>query len=550
MGEPQNKRSLGDILTTCQIITSDDIAAALEEQRQSGCRFGEALVKLGIVTQEDIDWALSSQLDIPYIRLKAAMLDPAALRLVPAELARRYNLIPLICAGSELSIAIADPLNKAAIEAIEHHTGCTVNISVALIREVREMIDAAYGSVSGQMLGFTSAAFSEQALAAINADLGGGKLLDYLMVLIIQNRLSSLSLQPCGDTIAVTGRRGGVTRPVGQLKPDHYPDVTQRLRMAAAMGQIHDISASGILNFSYRSRTVSFRVDIMQGSGGDYVTLRPHIAASIPTRLSGLQLSQGQADAFAGLAQQKRGVTFFASRSTQERDRFIDLMLEEADTGGTTVIILGEGPGRLAKRFPRVTLPADEASRARIIMDSLEHVPDLLVIETVTEALPFIAACRAAMQGVRVLAGLEVRDTHNLLQLLLSYQRKNLFLPVFVNGLVSVRGIHLLCPSCRERYLPPAEELAALRFEQPPESFYRSAGCDACGHTGTHSRRFLMDIIPFDDAFLEVFEQAGDVEAVTAYLERSGYRGSEQEGRELLTSGQVSPEEYISSIIL
>ena len=112
MPEQIKKGSMGAILSACNIINEEDITAALEEQDRSGARFGEALINLGIVTQEDIDWALSNQLDIPYIRLKVDMIDPDAIRLVQAATARKYNLIPLIKAGNELSIAISDPLKS------------------------------------------------------------------------------------------------------------------------------------------------------------------------------------------------------------------------------------------------------------------------------------------------------------------------------------------------------------------------------------------------------------------------------------------------------
>ena len=224
------KGSLGTILAACNIINENDIIAALAEQGRSGARFGEALITLGIVTQEDIDWALSNQLDLPYIRLKADMIDPVAVRLVPAAMARKFNLIPLIKAGNELSIAVSDPLNKAAITAVEQLSGCQVNVSVALIREIREMIESCYGSSDQEQLGFESSAFSETVLEAINSDLSGGKLLDYLLIFILQNRLSSLSLQPMGETISISGRRGGISRPVGSLAGTYYPDLTLKIR--------------------------------------------------------------------------------------------------------------------------------------------------------------------------------------------------------------------------------------------------------------------------------------------------------------------------------
>jgi len=550
MSEPAKKGSLGEILSASQIISESDIRAALEEQKRSGGRFGEALITMGIVTQEDIDWALSHQLDIPYVRLKKDMIDPEAVGLIPAEMARSHNFIPLIRAGNELNIAIADPLNRLAVEAIEFHTGLSVNVSVALIREIREMIDHCYGPAVHDSMGFVSTAFTEEAVGTINADLSGERLLDHLLVFIIQNRLSSLSLQPCGDAVIVSGRRGGTVKTIATLAPNHYPEFTLRLRRSADPGQSSSRTASGRLSFSYRSRPVSFRIDIMQGLGGDYITIRLQISSHVPGRLSELRLPGAQETAFAGLARAESGITFFASRSSRERCRFMDLMLEEADTTGRQVIILGEGPGRMAKRFPRIPLPLSETERARLIMDALDHDPDILVIEDATEIAPFTAACRAAMRGKLVLAGLELRGTRNVLRHLLLYQQKNAFLPLFVNGLVSFKGIQILCPECRTAYQPPHEEMSVMNLKERPATFYRTSGCETCGQSGFRERRFLVDVLPFTDEFLQLFEKGGDVGNLERHLRRTGYHGIDEEGLRLLTEGEVSPEEYIASVVL
>ncbi|MBK5274422.1 MAG: pilus assembly protein PilB [Desulfuromonadales bacterium] len=540
------KGTLGEILSDSQIITADDVNSALEEQKRSGCRFGEALLNLGIVTQEDIDWALSNQLDIPYIRLKQDMIDPLAVALIPAAMARTYNCIPLIRAGGELNIALADPLNRPAVEAIERESGCSVNVSVALLREIREMIDAFYGSVQHDSMGFESTEFSEDSLEAVNADLSGGILLDYLLIYILQHRLTSLSLQPFGDVVLIRGRQGTTVATIGTLAPNHFPEFSLRLRKAAHVPQ----SGSGLLSFSYRSRETVFQIAMMPGEGGDFITIRLHVSARVPDRLVELHLPPAQESAFALLARAGRGITFFASRNARERDRFMDLMLEEMDTTGRNVIILGGGPGRMQKHFPRIALPESGAERARLIMDSLDHDPDILVIADVTEGSTFSAACRAAVHGKQVLAGLEMPNNRTALRQLLLYQQKNYFLPVFVNGLISFTGIQHLCPSCRVEYLPSREELAAMRLEQPPAAFYRSTGCDVCGQRGFSERCFLLDVILFDEPFLRVFEQADTVAALEDCLKLAGHQSIEQAGLRLLMDGEVSPEEYIASVIM
>lgn len=544
-----NKGTLGDILSASQIITPHDVAAALDEQKRAGCRFGEALVNLGIVTQEDIDWALSNQLDIPYIRLKQDMIDPAATALIPGALARAYNCIPLIRAGNELNIAMADPLNRLAVEAIERASGCSVNISVALLREIREMIDAFYGCDQKESMGLDSPDFPPETLAAINADLSGGLLLDNLLIYILQNRVSSLSLQPFGDQLLIRAKRGATVSSIGTLASNHYPEFALRLRKSASVIPSGARAGSGLLPFSYQSRNVTFQFAMLQGVGGDLITIRLQTDTQIPARLVELHLPPDQEAAFTALARAGRGVTFFASHNARERDRLMDLMLEEMDTTGKNVIILGEGPGGMVKRFPQIPLPESAGEAARLIMDSLDHDPDILVIADATEGPSFSAACRAAMRGKLVLAGLDIQGTRNALQQLLHQQRSR-FLPVFVNGVISLASIQLLCPACREEYTPQREELIAMRLEQMPAAFYRARGCDACGQRGFSERRLLVDVLPFDDQFLRLFEQAVDLAALDSHLRGSGRSGIDGEGLELLKQGQVSPEEFIASIIL
>lgn len=544
------KGTLGEILSASQIISAADVAAALEEQKRSGARFGEALVALGIVMQEDIDWALSNQLDLPYIRLKKEMIDPDAVALVPASMARAYNCIPLIKAGGELNVALADPLNRVAIEALERASGCNVNVSVALIREIREMIEAWYGEDLQDSMGFSSSAFSDKALSTINTDVSGGKFLDYLLLFMLQNKVTSLSLQPLGEIVLLRGKKGGATHSIGTVLPNHYPEFVLKLHKCANIIPSPAVSQSGILPFFHHGVQVLFRVVTLQGECGEYVTLLQHKMITIPSRLVDLNLPPVQQSAFLKLTRDTRGITLIASRKQQERNRLIDLMLEECATENKNVMVLGSGPGRMNKRFPRISMPEGEREQAHLIRDSLDHSPDLLVIEDVTDPLQFAAACRAAMRGVLVVAGFDCHGLNSALHQLHLWYQKQLFLPVFVNGVVAFKGIEMLCPHCRTPYTPPHDEVALMNLERPPEQYYRAGGCGQCNQSGVSERRIVMDILPFDKPFVEAFEAASDHHGVEEYLQGVGYRGSDQEGKELLLQGIVSPDEYIAAIIL
>ena len=227
----------------------------------------------------------------------------------------------------------------------------------------------------------------------------------------------------------------------------------------------------------------------------------------------------------------------------------MDLLLEELDTNGQSVLILGKEPGRMGKRFPRIPLSGSEAAKGRLIMDSLEHGPDILVIEDGTTLESFTAAGRAAMWGKLVLVGIDIRGTRNLCDHLIRYRQRNAFLTPFLSGIVSFKGIQLLCPACRQPYPVPDQELFSLHLQPPPTDFFHATGCSQCGFTGISERMFLTDIICFDKQVQDQFETASDGNSFLEQLRADGYSGIEAEGEALIRAGAVSPEEYIAAVI-
>jgi len=544
--------SLGAILFSSQIITEEDIKAALEEQKASGCRFGEALVKLGVVTQEDIDWALSNQLNIPYVRLKREMIDQESVELIPASMARQYNLIPLLRMGDDLSLALADPLNKRGIEAVEELTGCQATISVALIREIREMQDIFYGPAEkSTTLGFEADCFPERVLAEINADIAGARFLDYLLVFIIQNKATSLSLQPVGDTVGIAIRRGGRTREIGRLSSTYYPDLVLRIRKLSKINGSTESTARGALGFRYKGGHIPFQVLLLRGVGGDCVTIKTQSAAPFPARLADLGSETKQSSQFRALAAASSGLVIVPQRDHEERCRLMDLYLEECATAGKSVLLLGNGLGKGTKRFPRIPLPAGQVEEAHgLLLAALEHDPDIIAVEDVTDSISFIAASRGAMRGKLVVAGISSPDVDTAFKHLLHLWHRHYFVPNCLRGVISWKGVATLCPQCRVEYTPSREEIAALRLATPVDKYYRSGGCPSCDQTGHKERHYLLDVIPFDEGMLAAFESARDSRDMEHYLHGAGYRGIMAQGHDLLQAGDISPLEYVASLLL
>src|SRR5215207_3651190 len=136
---------IGELLLKEKRITPEQLQEALNYQRQHGGKLGFNLVKLGYVKDEEITALLSKQYGVPSIALGQFEIDPGVVKLVPADTAQKYQIVPLARAGATLTIAMTDPTNVFAMDDIKFMTGYNVEPVVASETEVEEALQRYYG---------------------------------------------------------------------------------------------------------------------------------------------------------------------------------------------------------------------------------------------------------------------------------------------------------------------------------------------------------------------------------------------------------------------
>ena len=148
---------IGELLLKEKRITAEQLQEALNYQRTNGGKLGLNLIKLGFVKDDEVTALLSRQYGVPSIALAEFEIDPAVVKLVPAETAQKYQIVPLSRAGATLTIAMTDPTNVFAMDDIKFMTGYNVEPVVASETAVLEAIQKYYGKVLGAATGGTSA---------------------------------------------------------------------------------------------------------------------------------------------------------------------------------------------------------------------------------------------------------------------------------------------------------------------------------------------------------------------------------------------------------
>src|SRR6266852_6281206 len=143
---------LGELLTKASLITQDQLKDALKVQKDTGSKLGETLIKLGFVSEEDITECLSQQFGVPSINLDHFEIDASVIKLINADVARKYNILPVNKTGATITIAMADPTNVCAMDDIKFMTGYNVEPVVASETSLEEAIDKYYGSTRSLQL--------------------------------------------------------------------------------------------------------------------------------------------------------------------------------------------------------------------------------------------------------------------------------------------------------------------------------------------------------------------------------------------------------------
>lgn len=545
MSSLSREGSLGAILHKSELITDRDIETALEEQKRTGLRFGEILVKLGIVRQEDIDWALSHQLDIPYVRIEKEAVDPTVLTLVPASVARQYKLFPIIQVGNELRIVIADPLDREAIAAVGQVSGCSVAVCMGLQKEIIELQDYFYGDAKeADSLGFSSACFPAAALETINNDPSGALLLDTLLHYLIQEGLSAISCKPLRESVTITGKKATTSVAVGTLSCAHYARFLATIKELTGIVDSEEVSSSGSIRLAMESDELLFQVRLMQAGSWNYLTMTPLVAAPFPETLADLETSAGNRGVLRRLVALSGGLVLFASPHAEIRARLMGVCLREYVDSGQDLLLLGNGFSFCADVMPVLPVDRNDEEMGQWLRAALDHDPDVMAVEEITGIKASTAALEALLSGKLLFGGMAAASIRPMFQQLILLRERLPMLSRYLHGVVACKGVRLLCPVCKEESAsPPPHALSGVATQGP---VYRPKGCPSCRYTGYTGTRFLVETAIFDQETRDVFDLAAKAGEMMEYLLRDGFHGMVEEASDLLGAGEITAEEYIS----
>jgi type IV pilus assembly protein PilB len=547
---------IGDLLLREGLITREQLDRALREQREHGWRLGYTLVKLGYIRETELARMLGRQYRIPAVDLSRFQVDPRILKLIPAEMALKHQLLPLRKEGRTLTIALSDPTRMGVLDDIKFKTGFDVYPVVAGEYTLRTLLEKHFESAEVQMDSLLESIaeatedielledkeedVSTSALASQIDEAPVVRLINAILTEAVRRGASDIHFECFEYELRVRYRIDGAL--VEIMKPP--------LRMKAALISRFKIMASlniaerrvpqdGRIKMKIGTKVIDFRVSTLPTLFGEKVVLRILDKANLQLELEKFGIEpRAEAQLIEAIAN-PYGMVLVTGPTGSGKTTTLYSALSKINNHDVNIMTAEDpveynifGINQVQVR-PEIGLSFAAALRAFLRQD-----PNIIMVGEIRDLETGSIAVKAALTGHLVLSTLHTNSAPETIVRMIDMGLEPFNVATALNLVLAQRLVRRICPGCKQKYVPDEMELAAakvtavtplaeLRFTQEklddarakaskeaapllanltPEStvselpFFRGRGCEQCGGSGLRGRQGLYEVMHMSPA--------------------------------------------------
>lgn len=581
---------LGELLLREKRITPVQLQEALTHQRANGGRLGSNLVKLGFVRDDDITSVLSRQYGVPSITLGSFELDPAVVRLVPADTAIKYQVIPVSRSTTALTLAMTDPTNVFAMDDIKFMTGLHVEPVVASESSVRDAIARYYASGTAPGAPVSGADLVTRALedlgdavedglevvadnAALDAsalEKQGGeapiiRLVNALMLSAIQRGASDIHLEPYEREMRIRFRIDGVLHPI-MAPPLKYRDpITSRIKIMAQLdiaekrlpqdgrikARFNDPAARGDQT---KTREIDFRVSCLPTLFGEKIVLRLLDRDQLRLDMTRLGFETGALARFESAIRRPWGMVLVTGPTGSGKTNTLYSAIARLNQPGVN-ILTAEDPVEFNLAGINQVQVRDNIGLtfAAALRSFLRQDPNVILVGEIRDAETAAIAVKAALTGHLVLSTLHTNDAPSTVSRLINMGVEPFLVASSINLVCAQRLVRRICDKCRDVDRLAPEALLEAGFA--PEALssvvaYRGRGCQTCGGTGYKGRVGLFEVMASSETLRHLILEGAPVSELRRQAMAEGMVTLRQSGLQKVREGLTSMDDVIRETVM
>lgn len=503
-------KRIGDMLVAGGYLTEEKLKAGLAESRRTGKKLGETLVEMGFIRQSDLINVLENQLDVEYVDLQRMSLPKNLVSVIPRAIAKKHNVVPLASDANTVTIAIADPLNFVATDAVRTVTRRKVITRLADAQSITRALTDLYGSETAEkaleeLRGDESAPSDFQSVADANiigADNENAaptiRLVNSFLEYAVNQNASDIHLEPREREMVVRMRIDGVLRKVFNVPRATQSAVIARIKVMGNMNIAeHKIPLDGRSNIRVNDKDVDLRISTLPTVYGEKVVIRLLNKSSSLLNTKGIGLTDKNLKKFNALLENSNGVILIVGPTGSGKSSSMYTMIGQLNTDEVNLVTL-EDP--VEYNFDGVNQVQINEKTGMTFASGLRSIlrqdPDIIAVGEIRDGETADIAMRAAITGHLVLSTLHTNDAPSTIDRLLDMGVEPFLISSALKGVISQRLVRRICPNCRESYSASEEEQSMLKLPYVPgRKFYRGKGCPMCFNTGYRGRTAVFEIL-------------------------------------------------------
>ncbi|MBK1680209.1 GspE/PulE family protein [Rhodocyclus tenuis] len=557
MNAPSSQhRALGQILIAQGILSEDQLRIALLEQMKSNQPVGKLLVSLGFVSEATLREALSESLGKQSIDLAHAIVDPAGLKLVPRELAKRHRLLPLDydTHSQRLTLALTDVNDLVALDRVRAQVGDDIDIETLLASdsEIDRAIDQYYGyelSIDGILHEIETGEIDVRSLQASTDEYSQPvvRLVDSILTDAVKRDASDIHFEPEASFLRIRYRIDGMLRQIRALHKSYWPAMAVRIKVLSGMN-IAETRApqDGRISLNMSGRAIDFRVAAQPTIHGENVVLRILDRQKGLVPLEGLGLAPDHLDQLKLMIARPEGMVLFTGPTGSGKTTTLYSILNHINAEGLNIMTL-EDPVEYPMVMVRQTSIAESAKLdfANGIRSMMRQDPDVILVGEVRDAATAEMAFRAAMTGHQVFTTLHTNSAIGAIPRLLDIGILPDIMAGNIIGIVAQRLVRKLCVHCKTPYQAESFEIRLLGIAGDGERpvLYRPCGCERCEFQGYRGRLAIMELLRVNADLDEMIARRATARELRHIADRQGFRTLAEDGLRRVLDGSTSIEE-------
>ncbi|MEM7048269.1 MAG: type IV-A pilus assembly ATPase PilB [Acidobacteriota bacterium] len=566
----------GDFLVKTGKVSDEQLHEALAAQKSQGGRLGSNLVKLGFLSEANLIDLLSQHFGVPSVDLAHLEIDETVLKIIPADIARKYTILPVAKAGATVTLAMIDPTNVFAMDDVKFMTGYRVEPVVTSEISLRAAIEEHYGSTHAIELKKVMEDLTEEAEADLEVldeeeDLDLAtleeesetapvvKLVNIILTDAIKRAASDIHIEPYEKDYRVRYRIDGVLYEMMHPPIKLKEAITSRVKIMAKLDIAEKrLPQDGRIKIKTkvggRIKDLDFRVSVLPTIFGEKIVMRLLDKDKLMLDMTKLGFEAESLRVFEQAILRPYGMVLVTGPTGSGKTNTLYSALQRINTPETNIMTAEDPVEFNLPGINQVQMKEQIGLNfAAALRSFLRQDPNIILVGEIRDFETAEVAIKAAMTGHLVLSTLHTNDAPSSINRLMNMGIEPFLVATSVHQVVAQRLVRRVCTYCKEPLDLPKAALLEIGFAEHDLAgikLFRGKGCERCSNTGFKGRIGLYEVLSVDDDIREmILSGATSVELREKAIE-NGMISLRQSGLRKIKDGLTTVEEVVRETVL